>query len=87
MAKKGLLHETIYPGSRSVPPATRAAKERPKCLPKGAMLHETIHPGTRSHVPGSTRSQTSLAAVKPPAESSKKIDGGRHTIYGTYTFR
>jgi len=84
--KKGCLHETIHPGTRPVPPATRAAKETPKRLPKGAMLHETIHPGTKTHVAGSSRNP-GLAPVKPPAESSKKIDGGRHTIYGVYQFR
>ena len=87
MVKKGLLHETIHVGTRPVPPAYKGAVEKPKKLPKGCMLHETIHPGTRSHVPGSTKSHGKLGPVKPPAESSKKIDGGNHMIYGTYTYR
>ena len=85
--KGGCLHETVHVGTRPVPPAYKGAKEAPKKLPKGAMLHETIHPGTRTHVPGSTRSHGELALVKPPAESKMKLDGGRQTVYGTYTFR
>lgn len=83
--KGGQLHETVHPGTRPCPPAYKGAKEAPKKLPRGAMLHETIHPGTRSHVAGSTHSQTKLVAVAPPAEKSKKIDGG--VAYGTYAFR
>jgi hypothetical protein len=82
-----MLHETVHVGTRPCPPAYKGAKETPKKLPKGAMLHETIHPGTRTHVPGSTQSHGKLGPVKPPAESKKSIDGGKHMIYGTYTFR